>query len=151
MAVGFSFELPQNIESFLRDFFRNYNVEDYYWKIDNMQAEVWTKDRKHDFFSKTIYKGPEFRNLILSPSFNIFLKLEAYTSIPTEEHLHTFSEYLLSSCRLMMLMDDCENVVVYAKNENDLKTLFKTAQDNNYLNVTCFEKNNNPRTGLDLF
>ena len=125
---GVSFKVPQGRNDLLQEILDGIDIQTFCWYNVEGQNEVWSNPEENEaLFRKKRYDGAEFSRVILQPHFVLFLKLEAYPPGENCPDIHTYEEYLKSSCLLLMLIYDCEYVEIFSKDTVITKTLFDNA------------------------
>ena len=81
-----------------------------------------------DFFKEEYYSGQDFYEQIKLPHLVIFLKLQAYSEEEPYADIHTYDEFIKSSCLLLVLIYDCESVEIFSKDERITRSLFDNAR-----------------------
>ena len=150
MIRGISFEIPQEKADTLWKMLKYIGVEQYTWYVPIDQHEVWGGDFESDFFDRELYNGSDFQNLIQTNHYIIFLKLQAYFIPGTVESLHTYNDFIHSNCQLILLINDCQYVEIYAKAQNVIDSLLRTAKANGYKAVDYITDRNDGRTKMDV-
>ena len=146
---GISFEIPNDIGISLYNMLSDIDVKKINWYIEQRQSEVLTGDGEEYFFTKSVYNGNDFFNMIKNKLYLIFLKLYGYqgTHINT---VHSFEDFKRHNCRLLILINDCKFVEIYASNMDDIKKLYGAAERNNYQEIRFITDINDKRVRFDV-
>ncbi len=150
MIRGISFEIPQMMTTTLWEIFKGSDIGSYYWYVVPNQNEVWSELSEEDLFTKDVYVGNDFQNLIKNNHYIIFLKLQLYSELCTFKNLYTYDDFSKSNCQLIILVNDCEYVEIYSKNSKTTEEIFHTAVENGYKNVCYITDENDCRTKMDI-
>jgi hypothetical protein len=150
MTRGVSFKVSQATTDTLWQILGGIDVEIFDWYNVESQNEVWTDIRGDVFFDTDYYSGKDFSLLIQKNHYIVFLKLQAYNSTHEFNEIHTYEEFLKSSCQLIVLIYDCEFVEIFAKNAMLIENLFENALRKKFLNVTQITDFNDSRTAMDI-
>lgn len=146
---GISFEVAQDAPNNLSKILSPVAVEEYNWFVERGQTEVWRMPSEEDFFDKDFYYGCDFQTHIQENCFIVFLRLQAYDPLGTFQEIHTYRQFLESDCRLLLLIYDCEQVEIYAKEETVLSSIYEVAAKE-FGNVQLLSDINCIRSRLDI-
>ena len=80
----------------------------------------------------------------------IFLKLQAYSEEEPYADIHTYDEFIKSSCLLLVLIYDCESVEIFSKVERITRSLFDNARRKGFSETTLITDENDGRTKMDI-
>lgn len=151
MLKCLEFELPAIFDNRIWDILEVTNMQKYYWRIIKEQSEVWCEKTNTDFFRKTDYSGVELKKQLRDNCRINFLKLQVYESyLSNTFELHTYTDFLLSDCKFIVLLYDNIFVEIYAKEHDIIKTLQSAAQDKQCLNINLISEKNFSRTKMDI-
>lgn len=151
MIRGVFFKISQTMNNvILWPILECIDVEKYNWYNIESQCEVWADSQGSDFFKLKYYDGKNFSKHIRSRHFIVFLKLQAYFETGEFGDIHTYEEFLACSCQILLLINDCEFVEIYAKDQKVIKTLFENALAHNYKEVEYITDINDGRTRMDV-
>lgn len=150
MIRGLTFTISQEIKYPLSNILSGVNTEEYSWFCVPNQEEIWNSKRDAPFFDKTDYTGKEFSNLLKLDCYIIFLKLQAYHSKNKYCNIHSYEDFLISDCQLLLLIYDCESVEIYCKNEDTSKTLYNNAINQKFSDVMYITDSNDIRYKFDI-
>ena len=148
---GVSFRVPQGRNDLLQEILDGIDVQALCWYNVESQNETWSiPEENAAFFRKERYDGAEFSRVIHQPHFVLFLKLEAYPPVENCPDMHTYEEFLKSSCLLLMLIYDCEYVEIFSKDAVITKTLFDNAGRKGFSEIVLITDENDGRTRMDI-
>ena len=148
MVRGVSFEVADPSINLLHKILDCIEPENYCWHNIQSQNETWTNlSLEEDFLDKDYYSGTDFSNLIIKEHFIIFLKLQAYdrNSDYYFSEVQTYEEFRTSDCQLLLLVNDCRFVEIYANNINLTQKLYKNALLNNWDKICYITEQNDLR------
>ena len=137
MIRGISFRIKQE-KNILWKILKCINVKKYNWYNVEDQSEAWhfTDDFKEEpFFKSSIYNGEDFASLIRRSHSIIFLKMEAYEENPKRFDIQSYEEFQKSSCKMLLLIYDCEFVEIYAKDQEIIDSIYENAYSNKFTDV----------------
>ncbi len=146
---GISFKVPQDAPNNLSEILRPVAVENYSWFVDREQTEIWTIPSEEDYFDKAFYFGSDFQAHIQNNCLIVFLRLQAYDPSGTFQEIHTYRQFLESDCKLLLLVYDCEQVEIYAKEETVISSIYEAAVKK-FGNVQLLSDINSIRSCLDI-
>ena len=150
MTRGVSFDIPQITGNSLWQILNCLDVEKYCWYNIDSQNEVWESPHGELFFKKEFYDGEEFLKCIALDHYIIFLKLQAYFDNSNFFDIHTYEEFQKSDCQLLLLINDCEYVEIYAKDQAVIEAIYENALKNNFTKVKYTTESNDGRTKMDV-
>lgn len=151
MNRGVYFDLPDNMTvNELTAIFDGIDIGAYTWENILSQYEIYRRDND-DKEIYDVYLGQEIRNLFQDGGYIIFLKLQAYKGGYTFSNCHTYEDFLVSDCELLMTICDVREIAIYAKDQEVIDRLYKNAMLNDYNDVRIVTDENDRRTGLDFF
>ncbi len=148
MIRGLEFNIPQDEKRVLPALLGE-TAKRFSWFIPENETEVWDSDG-NSFFVKETYSGEEFFSLIQNECKIVFLKLQAYSNETENKDIKTYGEYLKSRCTAIVLICDCEEAEIYAKDEDFLYTVKQNAQTNLSCRVEIKTDENDGRTGMEI-
>lgn len=133
MLRGVYIDVPPTTPNTLWQVLKCISIEQYSWYNIESQNEVWVNFRcSDDFFTKDYYNGKEFKKLIHSDHYIIFLKLQAYFESGEFFDIRTYEEFLASDCQILLLINDTEFIEIYAKDQQIIHEIY-----NNALAIHC--------------
>ncbi len=150
---GVSFDVPQQKDNkMLAEILNRIDVESYLWFYVDSQSETYCdfKMSDADFFDKEIYSGSEFLNHIQNLHYIIFLKLQAYEDDGGLSDIQTYEEFLESKCKLIILINDCNFVEIYTKENEITEAIYKNACDKGFKNVEYITECNDKRKEMNV-
>lgn len=148
---GVSFRVPQGRNDLLQEILDGIDIQTFSWYNVESQNEAWSDPEEDEaLFRKERYDGAEFSRVIQQPHFVVFLKLEAYPPGENCPDIHSYEEFLKSSCLLMMLIYDCEFVEIFAKDAHITDTLLENAHRKGLLEIALITDENDGRTRMDI-
>ena len=148
---GVSFRVPQGRNDLLQEILDGIDIQTFCWYNVESQNEAWSDPEEDEaLFRKERYDGAEFSRVIQQPHFVVFLKLEAYPPGENCPDIHSYEEFLKSSCLLMMLIYDCEFVEIFAKDAHITDTLLENAHRKGLLEIALITDENDGRTRMDI-
>lgn len=148
---GVSFKVPQGRNDLLQEILDGIDVQSLCWYNVESQNEAWSIPEENEaLFRKERYDGTEFYEQIQQPHFVLFLKLEAYPPGEKCPDIHTYEEYLKSSCLLLMLIYDCEYVEIFSKDAVITNTLFDNAARKGFSEIVLISDENDGRIRMDI-
>lgn len=147
---GVSFQVPQGGKYLLKEVLDCTSVQTLFWYNVESQNEVWSIPENKEFFDKEYYDGSSFYEQIKLPHFVVFLKLQAYSKDEEYTDIHTYDEFLRSSCSMLVLIYDCEFVEIFSKSETLTEVLLDNAYKKGFLDVGLITDENDGRTVLDI-
>lgn len=148
MLRGVQFKISQGKNNNLFELLKCINVKKYYWYIINEQTEVWS-ETKNDFFENDNYTGESFSDAIMKNHFIVFLKVQAYLQKENYYNIDAYPEFIESSCQIMFLIYDCENVEIYAKDTLIIHNIYNNALSV-FGDVAYITDENDDRTGMNI-
>lgn len=149
MLRGITFEIPNNVGISLYDMLSDIDVVKINWYIEQGQSEVLTSDGEEGFFTKSIYNGNDFLNLIKNEHYLIFLKLYGYQGTHFNA-VHSYEDFKRNNCRLLILINDCKFVEIYASYTDDIQKLYAAAEKNKYQEINFITDINDKRDKFDV-
>ncbi len=149
MIRGIIFEIPNRIGTTLYDMLSPLGIDSLNWYVEESQSEVLDGQSQEDFFTKCSYSGAEFEKLIQTEHYLIFLKLYGYQG-NSFDIVHSYEEFRRSNCRLLILINDCEFVEVYATYPEDIIKLQECVEKNKYHLIRYITDENDKRVKLDV-
>lgn len=148
---GVSFRVPQGRNDLLQEILDGIDIQTFCWYNVESQNEAWSNPEENEaLFRKERYNGAEFSRVIQRPHFVVFLKLEAYPPGENCPDIHSYEEFLKSSCLLLMLIYDCEFVEIFAKDAHTTNTLLENAHRKGFLEIALITDENDGRTRMDI-
>ena len=148
---GVSFRVPQGRNDLLQEILDGIDIQTFCWYNVESQNEAWSNPEENEaLFRKERYNGAEFSRVIQRPHFVVFLKLEAYPPGENCPDIHSYEEFLKSSCLLLMLIYDCEFVEIFAKDAHTTPTLLENAHRKGFLEIALITDENDGRTRMDI-
>lgn len=147
---GVSFRVPQGRNDILQEILDGINVQTLFWYNVESQNEVWSVPHYKDFFKEEYYSGQDFYEQIKLPHLVIFLKLQAYSEEEPYADIHTYDEFIKSSCLLLVLIYDCESVEIFSKDERITRSLFDNARRKGFSETALITDENDGRTKMDI-
>ncbi len=151
MIRGVSFSIIPNEQEKLLNLVRSMNTENYAWSYIASQSEIITQDQGGNYLEDDSYNGNAVLDLFGENNYIIFLKLQAYVSQDPDDEIHTYIEFVDSSCQILFLLYDCEFVEIYMKNADSSRRLYENAVLQGFRNVEFITDNNDLREKMDLF
>lgn len=148
---GISFRITQTMDNvILWPIFECINVKKYKWYNIASQNEVWSDSFGNNLFDKNYYDGKSFYKQIKLKQYIVFIKLQAYWETGEFGEIHTYEEFLESDCQILLLINDCEFVEIYAKDPIIIESIFTNATTNNYEDIEYITDDNDGRTKMDV-
>ena len=147
---GVSFRVPQGRNDILQEILDGVNVQTLFWYNVESQNEVWSVPHYEEFFKKEYYAGQDFYEQLKLPHLVIFLKLQAYSKEEPYADIHTYDEFIKSSCLLLVLIYDCESVEIFSKDERITRSLFDNARRKGFSEAALITDENDGRTKMDI-
>ena len=148
---GVSFRVPQGRNDLLQEILDGIDIQTFCWYNVESQNEAWSNPEENEaLFRKERYNGAEFSRVIQRPHFVVFLKLEAYPPGENCPDIHSYEEFLKSSCLLLMLIYDCEFVEIFAKDAHTTNPLLENAHRKGFLEIALITDENDGRTRMDI-
>lgn len=134
--IGISFEMPNKYDVFLLKILKNVDFKDGIWKV--VYDEV-LNERGTNFFNKEIYLNAEFKELIKTTHYPIFLTLQLYNRSDRFSEIESYDDYFNSACKLLLIVVDNTFINVYSKDKAILKQIKSNAKENNFSNIKPIE------------
>ncbi len=134
--IGISFEMPNKYDVFLLKILKNVDFKDGIWKV--VYDEV-LNERATNFFNKEIYLNAEFKELIKTTHYPIFLTLQLYNKSDRFSEIKSYDDYFNSDCKLLLIVVDNTFINVYSKDKVILKQIKSNAKENNFSNIKPIE------------
>lgn len=134
--IGISFEMPNKYDVFLSKILKNVDFKDGIWKV--VYDEV-LNERGTNFFNKEIYLNAEFKELIKTTHYPIFLTLQLYNKSDRFSEIESYDDYFNSACKLLLIVVDNTFINVYSKDKAILKQIKSNAKENNFSNIKSIE------------
>lgn len=153
MNRGVSFKVSQENDNILWKILNCINIKKYNWFNIKNQNESWHRiDNFVDkpFLENVFYNGESFAEQIQKNHYIIFLKLEAYEGYSDFYDIHSYEEFQKNSCKLLLLMYDCDFVEIYAKEQYIIYEIYKNAQRNNFMEIKYICDTNDERKTMDV-
>lgn len=151
MYRGVSFEVSQSgNEKILTEILNGIDVEKYSWFYVDNQSEALSDLSGADFFDREKFDGAEFSKYIQKPHYVMFLKLQAYDDDNGFSDIQTYEEFFESSCKLLVLINDCNFVEIYAKENEIAEAIYKNALAQNFQNVEYITDDNDSRKEMNV-
>lgn len=124
--IGIHFTIPNNYGRCLGDILEGINLGNTFWRINNDDAFLKT-DITHPLFLKNYYMEREFFQIIKGELYYVIsIKLQCFIKPYENKEVKTYEEFLKSSCELILVINDNEEVTIYTKNQN----WFNSIKDN---------------------
>jgi hypothetical protein len=120
------FLIPNAWGSYLKDIFSNIDVENYNWMIGEM-TEILGESNK-TIFDKPIISGPEFLKTINLPQYYVIHAI--IFALPkglSSEFFRDFDDFSKSNYEIAVLIIDCTDVNIYAKDPVVIKQFMSNA------------------------
>lgn len=149
MVRGISFEIQNEVGISLYDMLSDIDVVNINWYVEQSQSEVLTRDGEESFFTESVYCGDDFLNLIHNEHYLIFLKLYGCQG-GHDNAIHSYEDFRRNNCRLLILINDCRFVEIYAAYLDDVQKLRSAAEKNNYREICLITDDNDKRVKLDV-
>lgn len=150
MVRGVEFEILQKTTDTLWKILNCINIEIYKWYIIDDQEEVWNEEQNEDFFDVQDFCGKDFAKKIQANHYIVFLKLQAYFTDGIFSDVQTYDEFLKGHCQILVLVNDCEYVEIYCKDENISKAIYNHAISQKHKNVKYISNDNDHRTTMNV-
>ncbi len=148
MIRGLSFEVPNDRFPLLYLITRGIDITKYYWIL--VEEDVH-KDND-SYFEKDRYSGSEFELVIREDNcYVVLLNLQAYCAESDFVRPKNYSEFLTGKCQLIVFVNDCCYVDIYAKDMEIIERIKHNAQNNEFKNIEYITEENDPRMGLGGF
>lgn len=146
---GISLEINQKDPCILKGLLAPVCLERFVWFCPAWQEEVWSRPSGTLFFTQECYTGEELNALVEVDHFVVFLRLEAYFSKIVNSEIETYADFKESSCQMILLISDCENVEFYIKDKNLLKNcLEEFSKNKKYKSIEYITDENDSRTRM---
>lgn len=149
MNRGISFKLKP-INHALWQILKCINVEKYNWYNIESQNEVWANYNGGIGLEKNYYDGKSFLQNITSDHYIIFIKLQAYLKDGKFFDIHTYDEFIKSDCQIILLINDCEFVEIYLKDQHDINILYHHMMEMGFKDIKYISDINDGRTKMDV-
>ena len=149
MKRGISFKIPQEKTNILWKILGGIDIAKYWWYNIISQTEIWGVSDFEDFLEDH-YRGKDFAEHIQNEHFVLFVKLQAYASHSNFQNIPSFEEYIESDCQIVLLINDCEFVEIYAKDQTVVESLFFNAQRNGFKLIRYLTDETDTRTTLNV-
>ncbi len=134
--IGISFEVPNKYDVFLSKILKNVDFEEGVWKVVNDEV---LSERGTNFFNKEIYLNDEFKELIKTTHYPIFLTLQLYNKSDRFNEIKSYDDYFNSDCKLLLIIVDNTFIDVYSKDKTILKQIKVNAKENSFINIKDIE------------
>ncbi|HAN20544.1 MAG: hypothetical protein A2Y15_01095 [Clostridiales bacterium GWF2_36_10] len=123
MNRGIFLETKDSIKNNLLAIFEEIDLNDKWVYIQEDQA--YSADNNESFFHKDIYSGFEFKELISSPHFIIFLNLSIFPNQISIKQNDSYNDYCKSESLLTLFCTDCCYYEIYIKDQSMIYKLFE--------------------------
>lgn len=150
MVRGIEFEILQKTTDTLWKILKCIKIENYKWHIIDSQEEVWNEEQKKDFFDCKEICGNDFVNKIKTNHYVVFLKLQAYFTDGVFYDVQTYDEFIKDDCQILLLINDCDFVEIYCKDENISNAIYNHVISNGFKNVKYITNDNDNRTTMNV-
>lgn len=134
----------------LWDMFKCFANEKYAWHVIDDQSEIWANSNNNDFFEFDCYNTKEFLKCVSRNHYAVFLKLQIYNEIHEFSKLHTYDDFLNSDCLMAVLINDCEFVEIYIKDEKILNRLYDSLVAVGCKSIEYLTDDNDSRAKLNV-
>jgi hypothetical protein len=154
MNIGIKFKILNEYGNYLKQILNNIYDLNYIWKI--VEDEIYVANNKvNDGFlfpqEKTILTNTEFVNIISQESYyTVFANIKLFLK-EDEGVINNYTDFIKSSCILVLFITDNEFVEVYSKDENMLKTIYKNAVENNFSSIGYITEDNFKRKEFSAY
>lgn len=140
---------PNNLLAYILS---SLDVKKYDWHIIPHQTEVWADKDGSNFFDSIRYSGEQFFSQIQESHYIVFLKLQAYDCDCCKiTEIHTYEDFLSSDCQILVLINDCDYVEIYLKDEINIDNICNNIKgDTIFEDVVILTSENNDRNKLDV-
>lgn len=145
---GISFKIPNKKGYYLKQIFNNVDIANYSWNVCYQQI-IWEK--VEPFFPGDIISGHTLSRCIDRECYIIFSDLKAFENINEVRDITTYTDFVNSKCKLILLIDDQVNASIYSKDNNELEMIHKNCIDNNFSNIVKLSEKNDSRTRLSVW
>ena len=150
MLRGVFVKVPQSFETaVLSVTLKPITVEQYKWYNLLSQNEVWTNQDGENAFNSPFYNGKDFLQQIQKKHFIVFIKLQAYDQDGAYCDITTYHDFLQSDCQILILINDCEFLEIFMKDEALIKDVYQNALSSGY-HATYITDDNDGRTKMNV-
>ncbi|MGP7816770.1 DUF2691 family protein [Niallia sp. 01092] len=154
MKRGISFEIPNEYGTFLGEVLKPIDTTAFSWRIGNGESYTVVDDGlDKELFpvDKKVIEGAELKNLLENNKYYIiFADLQAFPKGEFSK-IETYEEFIVSKCKLVLLVVDCCNVTIYCKNKEVIKLLYNNAKKYGFEDVEYITDENDTRTRLSVW
>ncbi len=150
MIRGVKFKIPQKCGKSLWQILSCIDIAKYDWHYIESQSEICGAKWGTEFFDKEIYDGQSFSKQIQNEHYIVFLKLQAYFKGESYCEIHSYSDFVKNDCQIVVLIDDCEFVDIYLKDNELCKKLYENALKNNFADIDYITDEKDERKRFDV-
>ena len=145
---GLKFKIKNEYDKVLNKIFYGIDCSDCKWKI---VSEEVLGERGQEFFTKYEYEDEEFRKIIKSEYYPIFLNLQMFHKSQNITKLNSYNDFLKSSCELALFITDNIYVDVFVKSQNTMKKIYENAIYFDYTNIEYIKEGREMDRLLSLY
>lgn len=150
MIRGISFTTKQPIGDILQEILVTIDASKYNWHVVQSQTEAMDSSFENEIFEQDHYSGNELLNCDFHNSCIVFLKIEAYDGESHFENLLTYANFQQSNCQMLLLVYDCENAEIYAKNPSSIQAIETLLQKHQCFHYEIITDKTDTRVKLDI-
>lgn len=148
MIRGISFEVPNERYPLLYLITRGIEISKYFWIL----VEEDVHKGNENYFKKDRYPGSEFEQVITDEDcYSVLLNLQAYFAESDFIRPKNYSEFLTGKCQLIVFVNDCCYIDIYAKDIEIIEKIKGNAQNNGFGSIEYITEANDRRTGSGGF
>ena len=144
------FFIASKTDNILGEIFKDLDVKKYHWYNIENQNEVYCAPFGDRTFTFNVCDGKTFLSHINSEHYVIFIKLQAYLKDGVFSYIHTYEDFFVSDCQLLLLIYDCKYVEVFTKDETLAKTIYESASKNSCEEIEYITESNYYRKKMDV-
>lgn len=145
--IGIRFTIPNKHGQFLKVILAELNLKDYFWNIDD--DEIFLTNNSY-LFQENIYSNDDFLKIVSAQDYYlVHACLQAWRTNQVTE-INNYLDFKNSKCEILILIVDCEDIDIYAKNSSIISTIKRTALKNKFTNIEDIYDDNNPRNIFTL-
>ena len=148
MNKGIEFKIPNEFVNYLKQIFDKVDSTNYIWKIEETEAYI---DGVTNLFEMDKYSNHDFKNIISQEKYyTVFANIKLYE---TEDKIviRNYSDFLNSSCILILFITDNVFVEVYSKSEDILKIIYENALKSKFTGLNYITENNIKRKDFSAY
>ena len=151
MIRKISFNVSQrNHDNILLQILNGIEESKYYWNYISNQSEVWKNLDGGLVFEQERYNNHDFFKCLSSEHFVISIKLQAYKNDDDFSEIHSREDFYDSKCFLLILINDCEFVEIYTKEDSIANCIYKNAMSAHFKKISCISEDFDSRISFDI-